>query len=178
MSTIFTAARAPRPVAQSFTLSKTQVRHATLIKRPKRPYQFTQVVTLSDGSTFMHRTTSPEPLYKSTKDIKNSLLWNPSSQKLANAEDDLAGRLRSFRNRFGRGWDSEAAKKTTHRTICRHDANMVSYSAQDKAGTPPPEDEYESMIDLISRFNASNNNEGKPDAAKKPESGKKGKGSS
>ncbi|KAK8254616.1 hypothetical protein HDK77DRAFT_6019 [Phyllosticta capitalensis] len=162
MSTIFTAARAPRPVAQSFTLSKTQVRHATLIKRPKRPYQFTQVVTLSDGSTFMHRTTSPEPLYKSTKDIKNSLLWNPSSQKLANAEDDLAGRLRSFRNRFGRGWDSEAAKKTTH----------------DKAGTPPPEDEYESMIDLISRFNASNNNEGKPDAAKKPESGKKGKGSS
>lgn len=114
MSTIFTAARAPRPVAQSFTLSKTQVRHATLIKRPKRPYQFTQVVTLSDGSTFMHRTTSPEPLYKSTKDIKNSLLWNPSSQKLANAEDDLAGRLRSFRNRFGRGWDSEAAKKTTH----------------------------------------------------------------
>ncbi|KAK7542852.1 mitochondrial 54S ribosomal protein bL31m [Phyllosticta citribraziliensis] len=111
MSTLFTATRAPRPVAQAFKLSQTQKRNATLIRRPKRPYQFTQAVTLSDGSTFMHRTTSPEPLYKSTKDIKNSLLWNPSSQKLANAEDDLAGRLRSFRNKFGRGWDSESNKK-------------------------------------------------------------------
>ncbi|KAK7527891.1 mitochondrial 54S ribosomal protein bL31m [Phyllosticta citriasiana] len=156
MSTLFTAARAPRPVAQPFKISQTQTRNATLIRRPKRPYQFTQVVTLSDGSTFMHRTTSPEPLYKSTKDVKNSLLWNPSSQKLANAEDDLAGRLRSFRNRFGRGWDSAAGKKASE----AHDGNDAK-----------PEDEYESMIDLISRFNASTQKEGQSN------SGKKGKGS-
>ncbi|KAK8186490.1 hypothetical protein BC567DRAFT_205709 [Phyllosticta citribraziliensis] len=154
MSTLFTATRAPRPVAQAFKLSQTQKRNATLIRRPKRPYQFTQAVTLSDGSTFMHRTTSPEPLYKSTKDIKNSLLWNPSSQKLANAEDDLAGRLRSFRNKFGRGWDSESNKKAVE-------------DGKDAA----PEDEYESMIDLISRFNASTHKDGNSDT------GKKGKGS-
>lgn len=84
-----------------------QVRHATLLKRPKRPYTFTQLITLSDGSSFLHRTTSPQPVYKSTKDIKNTALWNPSSQKLLNVEEDEAGRLRAFRERFGRGWDAE-----------------------------------------------------------------------
>lgn len=38
-------------------------------------------------------------------------MWNPSSQKLANLEEDEAGRLRAFRRRFGRGWDAEAAEK-------------------------------------------------------------------
>lgn len=85
----------------------TQIRHATLIRRPKRPYQFTQLVTLSDGSTFLHRTTSPAPVYRSTKDARNSPLWNPSSQKLLSVEEDEAGRLAAFRSRFGRGWDAE-----------------------------------------------------------------------
>ncbi len=84
-----------------------QVRHATLLRRPKRPYTFTQLVTLSDGSCFLHRTTSPLPIYKSTKDARNSVLWNPSSQKLLNVEEDEAGRLRAFRARFGRGWDAD-----------------------------------------------------------------------
>lgn len=87
-----------------------QVRHATLIRRPKRPYTFTQLVTLSDGSTFLQRTTSPAPLYRSAKDVRNSPLWNPSSQKLANVEEDEAGRLARFRERFGRGWDAEIAQ--------------------------------------------------------------------
>lgn len=90
---------------------KQQIRHATLIKRPKRPYTFTQLITLSDGSTFTHRTTSPQPIYRSTKDTKNTVLWNPSSQKLLNIEEDEAGRLRKFRARFGRGFDSEAAEE-------------------------------------------------------------------
>lgn len=85
----------------------TQVRHATLLRRPKRPYTFTQLVTLSDGSTFLHRTTSPSPVYKSTKDIRNTPLWNPSSQKLLNVEEDEAGKLAAFRAKFGRGWDAE-----------------------------------------------------------------------
>lgn len=68
------------------------------------------MVTLSDGSTFLHRTTSPQPIYRSTKDVKNTPLWNPSSQKLANIEEDEAGRLARFRERFGRGWDSETTK--------------------------------------------------------------------
>jgi hypothetical protein len=87
-----------------------QVRHATLIRRPKRPYTFTQLVTLTDGSTYLHRTTSPLPVYRSTKDARNSPTWNPSSQKLLNVEEDEAGKLRSFRAKFGRGWDAEAAE--------------------------------------------------------------------
>ncbi|KAF2018433.1 hypothetical protein BU24DRAFT_344227 [Aaosphaeria arxii CBS 175.79] len=86
-----------------------QVRHATLLRRPKRPYTFTQLITLSDGSTFVHRTTSPAPVYKSTKDIKNTPLWNPSSQKLLNIEEDEAGKLAAFRSKFGRGWDAESS---------------------------------------------------------------------
>ncbi|KAF2737991.1 hypothetical protein EJ04DRAFT_80564 [Polyplosphaeria fusca] len=88
-----------------------QVRHATLLRRPKRPYTFTQLVTLSDGSTFLHRTTSPVPVYKSTKDQRNTPLWNPSSQKLLNIEEDEAGKLRAFREKFGRGWDAEGTGK-------------------------------------------------------------------
>ncbi|KAK4692727.1 hypothetical protein P7C71_g4537, partial [Lecanoromycetidae sp. Uapishka_2] len=83
-----------------------QCRHATLLRRPKRPYTFTQLVTLSDGSTYTHRTTSPQPVYKSLKDTRNTPLWNPSSQKLLNMETDEAGKLRAFREKFGRGWDA------------------------------------------------------------------------
>ncbi|KAI9755587.1 MAG: hypothetical protein M4579_004235 [Chaenotheca gracillima] len=93
----------------SITTSLTTTRHASLIRRPLRPYTFTQLITLSDGSTIVQRTTSPLPHYKSTKDTRNHALWNPSSEKLANVEEDEAGRLRAFRQRFGRGWDAEAA---------------------------------------------------------------------
>lgn len=86
-----------------------QVRHATLLRRPKKPYTFTQMITLSDGSTFLHRTTSPQPIYRTTRDTKNNVLWNPSSQKLLNIEEDEAGRLKRFRKRFGRGFDAEGA---------------------------------------------------------------------
>ncbi|KAF2252607.1 hypothetical protein BU26DRAFT_452994, partial [Trematosphaeria pertusa] len=96
----------PTPVISRHA-ARSQVRHATLLRRPKRPYTFTQLVTLSDGSTFLHRTTSPAPIYKSTKDTRNTPLWNPSSQKLLNVEEDEAGKLAGFRAKFGRGWDAE-----------------------------------------------------------------------
>jgi hypothetical protein len=67
-------------------------------------------VTLSDGSAFTLRTTNPQPVYKSTKDIRNTPLWNPSSQKLLNVEEDEAGKLAAFRAKFGRGWDTDAEK--------------------------------------------------------------------
>ncbi|KAL2215959.1 hypothetical protein M432DRAFT_121689 [Thermoascus aurantiacus ATCC 26904] len=94
----------------------TQCRHATLLRRPKRPYTFTQLVMLSDGSTFTHRTTSPLPVYRSTRDTRNSLLWNPSSNKLMNVEEDEAGRLAAFRARFGRSWDAPTAPGTESET--------------------------------------------------------------
>lgn len=94
----------PSPIAQ-------QIRHASLIRRPKRPYTFTQLVTLTDGSAYLHRTTSPSPVYKVTKDVRNSSLWNPSIQNLQNIEEDDAGKLRSFRSKFGRGWDGETEQE-------------------------------------------------------------------
>ncbi|KAI0197155.1 hypothetical protein EV127DRAFT_4133 [Xylaria flabelliformis] len=94
-------------------LSHTPSRAATLIRRPKRPYSFTQLVQLSDGSTFTIRTSSPLGLYKSTKDTRNHALWNPSEKSLQNVEVDEAGKLAAFRGRFGRGWDAAAPVEET-----------------------------------------------------------------
>ncbi|KAF1956620.1 hypothetical protein CC80DRAFT_492144 [Byssothecium circinans] len=101
-----------RRITHTSHASQSQIRHATLLKRPKRPYTFTQLITLSDGSSFLHRTTSPLPTYKSQKDVRNNPLWNPSSQKLLNVEEDEAGKLKAFRDKFGRGWDAEQGKGT------------------------------------------------------------------
>lgn len=83
-----------------------QVRHATFIPRPRRPYTFTQLVTLSDGSAYTMRTTSPLPIYRAAKDTRNTLLWQPSEKSLKNVELDEAGKLAAFRERFGRAYDS------------------------------------------------------------------------
>ncbi|GAO19294.1 uncharacterized protein UV8b_05201 [Ustilaginoidea virens] len=85
-----------------------QVRHATFIPRPRRPYTFTQLVTLSDGSTYTMRTTSPAPIYRASKDTRNNLLWQPSEKSLRNLELDEAGKLAAFRERFGRAFDAAA----------------------------------------------------------------------
>ncbi|KAI1099813.1 hypothetical protein F4804DRAFT_67603 [Jackrogersella minutella] len=88
-------------------LSYTPSRAATIIKRPRRPYTFTQLVQQTDGSTYTMRTTSPLALYKSNKDTRNHILWQPSDSSLRNVEVDEAGKLAAFRGRFGRGWDVE-----------------------------------------------------------------------
>ncbi|KAI1825588.1 hypothetical protein F4861DRAFT_182972 [Xylaria intraflava] len=93
-------------------LSHTPSRAATLIRRPKRPYTFTQLVQLSDGSTYTMRTSSPLGLYKSTKDTRNHLLWNPNEKSLQNVEVDEAGKLAAFRGRFGHGWDASTEEAT------------------------------------------------------------------
>jgi hypothetical protein len=58
-------------------------------------------VILSDGSSYKQLTTSPRGVLRSTKDIRNNPLWNPSMKELADVEEDEAGRLRRFRERFG-----------------------------------------------------------------------------
>ena len=90
--------------------SAQQLRHATSIARPRRPYTFTQLVQHSDGSTYTRRTTSPNPLYRAAKDTRNNILWQPSERSLRNVELDEAGRLAAFRNRFGRGYDAAEAE--------------------------------------------------------------------
>ncbi|EKJ68884.1 hypothetical protein NXS19_002529 [Fusarium pseudograminearum] len=88
-----------------------QVRHATFIPRPRRPYTFTQLVTLSDGSSYTMRTTSPLPIYRAAKDTRNTLLWQPSEKSLKNVELDEAGRLAAFRERYGRAYDASSAEE-------------------------------------------------------------------
>ncbi|KAJ4384500.1 hypothetical protein N0V86_000099 [Didymella sp. IMI 355093] len=104
------ALRALRASVAPYTRHSQQVRHATLLRRPKRPYTFTQLVQLSDGSAFTLRTTNPQPVLVTAKDIRNNPLWHPSSQKLLNVEEDEAGRLAAFRAKFGTAWDSEGEK--------------------------------------------------------------------
>ncbi|KAH6669169.1 mitochondrial ribosomal protein [Plectosphaerella plurivora] len=82
-----------------------QTRHATYIHRPRRPYTFTQLIQLSDGSTFTARSTSPIALHRCDKDSRNTLLWQPTEKSLQNVEQDEAGKLAAFRQRFGTGFD-------------------------------------------------------------------------
>lgn len=103
-----------RPSSTTSTFSahssclRTQTRNATFIPRPRRPYAFTQLIQLSDGSTYTARTTSPLPLYRAAKDTRNTLLWQPSEKSLRNVELDEAGKLAAFRERFGRAYDAAA----------------------------------------------------------------------
>ena len=126
------------------SVPQTQCRHATLLRRPKRPYTFTQLVTLSDGSTYTHRTTSPAPIYRSTKDTRNTPLWNPSSQKLLNMETDEAGKLRAFREKFGRGWDATRMQERDE------DADKEGGEQEGREGQQ--REEEDNLMDLISGY--------------------------
>ncbi|POS88142.1 hypothetical protein EPUL_000284 [Erysiphe pulchra] len=139
-----------------------QVRHASLIKRPYRPYTFTQLIVLSDGSTFTMRTTSPAPVYKSTKDSRNHPLWQPSSAALRNVETDEAGRLRAFRNRFGHDWDADEKEPEPKKNSNNFKIRSRSGKSKSTSGKDSSEDEQsrlqlpkksvvmDSMMDLIS----------------------------
>lgn len=159
-----------------------QCRHATLLRRPKRPYTFTQLITLSDGSTYLHRTTSPIPVYRSTRDTRNSLLWNPTSQKLVNLEEDEAGRLAAFRSRFGRAYDANAAaagagaggkekaeteKKETAAEGGEKQGQQQTKEEKEAAAKAQAQadaelqEEEDNLLDLISSFGQEQQNQGK-----------------
>ncbi|KAL6879803.1 hypothetical protein HDV57DRAFT_517886 [Trichoderma longibrachiatum] len=115
------------------------VRHATFIPRPRRPYTFTQLVQLSDGSTYTARTTSPLPLYRAAKDTRNTLLWQPSEKSLRNVELDEAGKLAAFRERFGRVFDAPAAASVegeaeTETEVKAKEEQAAAAAAQEDAG--------------------------------------------
>lgn len=121
--------------------SASQVRHATFIRRPRRPYTFTQLVQLSDGSSYTVRTASPQPLYRSAKDSRNTLLWQPSEKTLKNVEVDEAGKLAAFRERFGRAFDQQQADDVAgeQQQAAREQqeegyADLISSYAPDRSG--------------------------------------------
>ncbi|KAL4973686.1 hypothetical protein BDW66DRAFT_141626 [Aspergillus desertorum] len=146
-TTLRRTAASPSISQGTTTFICTQCRHATLLRRPKRPYTFTQLITLSDGSTFTHRTTSPLPVYRSTRDTRNSVMWNPSSSKLKNVEDDEAGRLAAFRAKFGRNWDATAVSDEGAAAKGNKDKEEARKAAQREA-----EEEDDNLLDLISSF--------------------------
>lgn len=167
-NTTTTTTTTPQTAAQrSSGGSHQQVRHATYVTRPRRPYQFTQLVQLSDGSTFAVRTTAPGALLKTSKDTRNHLLWQPSEKSLRNVEVDEAGKLAAFRDRFGRGWDLEATQE-------EEDKAAAAAAAASAAAAPPvadgaeqqqeqapleaeearPDDAFDSLVDLISGYAA------------------------
>ncbi|KAL1973466.1 hypothetical protein VTN31DRAFT_6101 [Thermomyces dupontii] len=155
--------RASLPSSHSATTTTTstsyicqQCRHATLLRRPKRPYTFTQLVTLSDGSTFLHRTTSPAPIYRSTRDVRNSLLWNPTSSKLMNVEDDEAGRLRAFRERFGRSWDAVPTAGAAAAESSKEAKDMIAEDEEQARIEREVQEEEDNLLDLISSFGQEN----------------------
>ncbi|KAI5300125.1 guanine nucleotide exchange factor 10-like protein [Ascosphaera pollenicola] len=140
-----------------------QCRTAILLRRPKRPYTFTQLIALSDGSTFLHRTTSPVPVYRSTRDTRNAPEWNPSNPKFSNTENDEAGQLAAFRSRFGGAWDSsvtasaEDAKKSAAAAAMGDAAVAEKDAAADVDADPYAAYQYDyeeddNLLDLITGF--------------------------
>src|ERR1700689_1757371 len=63
--------------------------------------QFPQRVIRSDGSTFIHWTTSPRSLFRLTRDLVNNPLWNSGSMGGRRGEEALVGgRVGRFNKRF------------------------------------------------------------------------------
>ncbi|KAJ4356864.1 hypothetical protein N0V85_009540, partial [Neurospora sp. IMI 360204] len=137
------------------------------------------LVQLSDGSTFTVRTTMPAALYKSAKDSRNHLLWQPSDKSLKNVELDEAGKLAAFRERYGRGWDLDAkmtpeeeeaaaalaagakgAKKAAAEEALLAKKKAEEEAAKKAAAEAEEVDPFDSLTDLISGYATENMNPG------------------
>jgi hypothetical protein len=70
-------------------------------------------------------------------------MWQPSMSSLRNVEEDEAGRLRAFREKFGRGWDAD---------ITGSEEGADGVTGQDGA-----EGVEDSLMDLISGYSNSDN---------------------
>lgn len=81
------------------------------------------------------RTTAPTALYKSTKDTRNHVLWQPSDRTLRNVEVDEAGKLAAFRERFGRGWDAEKNTAEEASQVDKLEAAAVAAEEREDAAT-------------------------------------------
>lgn len=110
-------------------------------------------------------------MYRAQRDTRNSPLWNPSSPRLANLQDDEAGRMAAFRARFGKSYDADLGDGRVE----RKKKDEGKQSAEDAAAVAAEEQEEEdNLLDLISSFGQE---EGPPKGAstgsKKDQKGKK-----
>lgn len=133
----------------------------------------------------MHRTTSPQAVYRSTRDTRNAPLWNPSSERLLNVEEDEAGRLRAFRSRFGRNWDAantvsaedlfsgasknkaESVEASATETDAELKKQQEATAAVEAAIEKEMEEEDDNLLDLISSFGQDMPQQPQPKAGKK-----------
>lgn len=60
---------------------------------------------MTDGSCFTQLTTSPRGVYRTTKDSHNHPLWNPAIGQMKLVEEDEAGKLKAFREKFGQQFE-------------------------------------------------------------------------
>ncbi|GJC88716.1 54S ribosomal protein L36, mitochondrial [Colletotrichum liriopes] len=180
-----TSSSAPLPYNASTPAQRTsltQTRAATFVPRPRRPYTFTQLVQLSDGSTYTVRSTSPAPLVRSAKDSRNHALWQPTDKSLKNVEVDEAGKLAAFRERFGRGFDL-AAEPTEEEIAAAAAAaaggkdGAAAAAAEKAPAKPAEENDLFDMGDLISGYAAMQPQQAPKEPPKKAaaSAGKKGK---
>jgi hypothetical protein len=78
-------------------------------------------------------------------------MWQPSLDSLRNVEQDEAGRLRAFRERFGRGWDLEGADEGEALNASGQDGGKAGKAGKGKKGQGGGEAfGEESLMDLIS----------------------------
>jgi hypothetical protein len=108
------------------------------------------------------RTCSPLAMYKSTKDPRNHLLWQPNEKSLQNLEVDEAGKLAAFRSRFGHGWDAEVAADEGEEAVAAADAPAKTADAgaaaeKDKKTDAPPAasksaGSHDALADLIAGY--------------------------
>lgn len=91
-------------------------------------------------------------------------MWNPSSQKLLSVEADEAGKLRRFREKFGRGWDATASGTGQDR---RREADGASNEASEAEaeriavqGGEVAKEEDDNLMDLISGYGRQAEQEG------------------
>jgi hypothetical protein len=93
----------------------------------------------------------PTALYKSNKDSRNHILWQPTEKSLKNVEVDEAGKLAAFRERFGRGWDTGDGAPAEG----AEEALKVAEGKKVEAAAEAPvakEDPFDSLSDLISQY--------------------------
>ncbi|KAF9870769.1 50s ribosomal protein [Colletotrichum karsti] len=149
----------PAPYNASTPTQHAQSRAATFVPRPRRPYTFTQMIQLSDGSAFTVRTTSPAPLVRSAKDSRNHAMWQPTDKSLKNVEVDEAGKLAAFRERFGRGFDLAAKPEEEEAAAAAAPAAGKDGAGkkQDAAAAAAPEEDPYDLGDLISGYAANSN---------------------
>jgi len=85
-------------------------RRTNKLPNPMVP-QFPQKVIRSDGSTFIHWTTSPRSVIRLTRDVTNNPLWNTAMMRAEGAEEEseTTGRLGRFNRRFGSGSGQDGA---------------------------------------------------------------------